>query len=195
VGWDSNSSKKLSYGFSGGFRDEDLGGDTLVGSASLSLRPNDRFSFSLAVIYQDRDGWLLHQQDENFTTFQAEQWIPRLSADYFISSKQQFRLSLQWVGIKAKEDEFFRIPAEPGDLIPTAKPPGPSDSFSISQISFQIRYRWVIAPLSDIFVVYTRLSDQAAPLGDSNFDDIFTNSYHAPLANLLVFKIRYRFGS
>jgi len=195
VGWDSNSSKKISYGFSAGFRDEDLGGDTLIGTASLSFRPNDRFSFNLFVIYQDRDGWLLHQQDENFTTFKTEQWIPRLSADYFLSSKQQFRFSLQWVGIKAKEDEFYLIPTEPGDLIPTTKPPGPSDSFSISQISFQLRYRWEIAPLSDIFVVYTRLSDQAAPLRDSDFGDIFTNSYHAPLANLLVFKIRYRFGS
>ena len=166
-------------------------------TAWLSLMEvgDDRFSFNLFVIYQDRDGWLLHQQDENFTTFNTEQWVPRLSADYFINSKQQFRLSLQWVGIKAKEDEFFLIPTEPGDLIPTTKPPGPSDSFSISQISFQVRYRWEIAPLAEIFVVYTRLSDQAAALGDSDFSDIFTNSYNAPLADVLVFKVRYRFGS
>lgn len=195
VGWDSDSSKKFSYGISAGFQDEDLGGNTYLGTASLSWRPSDRFSLNLSVSYQDRDGWLLHQQDTNFTAFNAEQWAPRFSVDYFVSSKQQFRVSLQWVGIKAKEDEFFLIPATPGDLIPTAKPPGPSDSFSLSQISFQFRYRWEIAPLSDIFVVYTRLSDQSAALGSSDFSGIFSNSYDAPLADVLVFKIRYRFGS
>ncbi|MFP6806504.1 MAG: DUF5916 domain-containing protein [Pseudomonadales bacterium] len=193
--WGSNSSKIFSYGFSVGFKEEDLGGDTYLGSINLAWRPSDQFGVSLAISYQDRDGWLLHQQGANFTTFQAEQWVPKFSVDYFISSKQQFRLSLQWVAIKAKEDEFFRIPASPGDLIPTAKPPGPSDNFSLSQISLQLRYRWEIAPLSDIFVVYTRLSDQGAALGNSDFGDIFSNSYDSPLADVLVFKIRYRFGT
>ncbi|MCZ6504308.1 MAG: DUF5916 domain-containing protein [Gammaproteobacteria bacterium] len=195
IGWDSDSSKEISVGFSAGFRDEDLGGDTYTGSATLSWRPSDRFSLNLSVDYQDRDGWLLHQEDSNFTTFKAEQWIPKLTVDYFLSAKQQFRVSLQWVGIKAKEDEFFLIPAAPGDLIATAKPAGPPDSFSLSQISLQARYRWEIAPLSDIFVVYTRLADQGAALGNSGFSEIFSNSYDAPLANILVIKIRYRFGS
>jgi len=195
IGWDSDSSKELSVGFSVGFSDEALGGDTYTSSASLSWRPSDRFSLNLSVEYQDRDGWLLHQEASNFTTFKAEQWIPKLIVDYFLSAKQQFRVSLQWVGIKAKEDEFFLIPAKPGDLIATVKPAGPPDSFSLSQISLQARYRWEIAPLSDIFVVYTRLADQDAALGDSGFSEIFSNSYDAPLANILVIKIRYRFGS
>jgi Domain of unknown function (DUF5916)/Carbohydrate family 9 binding domain-like len=195
VGWDSDSSQKLSFGFGAGFREEDLGGNTYTGRVSLSWRPSDRFSLILNARYQDRDGWLLHQGAENFTTFRTEQWVPKLTVDYFLSARQQFRVSLQWVGIRAKEDEFFLIPDAPGDLIQTTKPPGPSDSFSLSQISLQARYRWEIAPLSDIFVVYTRLADQGAALGNSDFSDIFTNSYNAPLANLLVIKIRYRFGS
>ena len=195
IGWDSDSSKKISVGVGAGFNDEDLGGNTYSGNVSLSWRPSDRFSLSVRVRYQDRDGWLLHQEGENFTTFKAEQWIPKFSVDYFLSAKQQFRVSLQWVGIKAKEDEFFLIPTVPGDLIATVKPAGPPDSFSLSQISLQARYRWEIAPLSDIFVVYTRLADQGAALGNSDFSDIFSNSYDAPLSNVLVFKIRYRFGS
>ena len=195
VGWDSNSAKKFSYGFSVGFRQENLGGDTYLGSVSLSWRPIDRFGFNLKVAYQDRDGWLLHQGGENFTTFKAEQWAGKFSVDYFVSARQQFRVSMQWIGIKAVEDEFYLIPSEPGDLIPTGKPPGPPDNFSVSQISFQVRYRWEIAPLSDIFVVYTRLADTSAALGMSDFGDIFSDAYNDPLADVLVFKIRYRFGS
>lgn len=115
--------------------------------------------------------------------------------DYFISARQRFRLSLQWIGIKAREKEFYLIPARPGDLIATPKPAGPTDDFAFSQLSFQMCYRWEIAPLSDLFIVYTRFADQGRRLGDANFSDLFTDSYADPLGNLLVFKIRYRFGS
>ncbi len=195
VGWDSDPSKKLSFGLQAGFRNEDLGGRTWTGRMNVAWRPDDRFSISLATGYQNRGGWLLWQEDRNFTTFQTIQWSPRLNVDYFLSARQQFRISLQWIGIRAREDEFFLIPEKPDDLIPTEKPPGPSDSFSFSQINLQLRYRWEIAPLSDIFVVYTRLSDVGAPLGSSGFGDIFKDSYNSPLTNALVFKIRYRFGS
>lgn len=195
IGWDSDSSKKLSFGLSAGFREEDLGGDTVVGNAKLIWRPSDRFGFKLDIGYRNRNGWLLHQEDRNFTTFQSERWSPTASAEYYINARQQFRISLDWIGIKAREDQFFLIPREPGDLIPTEKPPGPTDNFSFSQISLQARYRWEIAPLSDIFVVYTRLADGGAALGDMSFSDIFSDSYDAPLQNMLVFKIRYRLGS
>ena len=33
---------------------------------------------------------------------------------------------------------------------------GDSSDFSISRATLQLRYRWEIAPLSDLFVVYTR---------------------------------------
>ena len=59
----------------------------------------------------------------------------------------------------------------------------------------QARYRWEIAPLSDIFLVYTRQADLAAQLRDEDYSDIFSNSWHEPLADFLVFKIRYRLGS
>ncbi len=193
--WRSDSSKKFHYGFRTSFSEEALGGLTYTAATSLLWRPTDRFAISASVKYKERNGWLLHQEEKNFTTFDAEQWQPKLSIDYFFSAKQQFRVSLQWVGIQAQEDAFYRIPANPGSLIAVPKPAGPSDSFSLSQVSLQARYRWEIAPLSDIFVVYTRLADQSAALGSSDFSDIFTNSYDEPLANLLVIKIRYRIGS
>ena len=127
------------------------------------------------------------------TTFRAEQWAPRFSADYFLNARQQFRFSLQWVGIKAREDEFYLVPGEPGDLIPVAKPPGPADSFSLSQMSLQLRYRWEIAPLSDLFLVYTRIVDEGSSL--KSFSDTFSDGYDNPIADVLVLKIRYRFGS
>jgi hypothetical protein len=195
VHYDSTNTGKLFYGGGFSFKEEHLGGDTYSADFHMNWRPTDRFSFSLHATYLDRDGWLLHQEDANFTTFDAEQWEPSFNVDYFISARQRFRVALQWIGIKAREQDFYLIPENPGDLIETSKPPGPTDDFSVSQLSYQVRYRWEIAPLSDLYVVYTRLADQSRLLHDASFSDLFNDAYHGPIGDLLVFKIRYRFGS
>ena len=128
-------------------------------------------------------------------TFNALQWGPKLSLDYFLTARQQLRASLQWVGIQARQDEFFLVPLTPGNLVPALPPPGPPRSFGLSQLSFQVRYRWELAPLSDLFVVYTRLSDRGVALGQNTFSDLFRDGWDNPLADIFVVKLRYRFGS
>jgi predicted kinase len=197
--WDSDTTRSVGLKAAGGYRQENLGGNSWIGEGGVTWRPNDQLNLALAIRYEDRQGWLLHQGRDLMATFDAEQWQPSLSADYFISARQQFRVSLQWVGIKAREDDFYRIPTRPDDLIPIGKPTGagsrPSYDFSVSQYSFQARYRWEIAPLSDIFLVYTRQADRAAALGEDGFQDLFSTAWREPLQDYFVFKIRYRLGS
>jgi hypothetical protein len=195
INFNSNDVKQFSYGIGIGYGEEALGGNAYSYAISTNWRPTDQLNFRLRLGYRDRDGWLLHQGGRNMTTFKAEQWTPTLDAEYFISAKQQFRISLQWVGIKAREQEFYVVPLEPGDLIEVAKPPGPADDFSVSQLSFQARYRWELAPLSDLFVVYTRLASQGAILGSEAFEDLFDNAWNDPIGDSFVVKFRYRLGS
>ena len=193
LSYDSDGSQAFSYGVGLGVEEEVLGGDTLISRISFAWRPNERFALNLKVRHFNRKGWLLHQEGVNMTGFDAEQWTPSISAEYFLNARQQLKFSLQWVGIKAKEKTFYRISSEPGDLIEVPKPPGPSDSFSLSQMALQLRYRWEIAPLSDIFVVYTRQVDQGSAL--KSFSNTFSDGYENPVVNALTFKLRYRFGS
>ncbi|MFT7220543.1 MAG: hypothetical protein ACI8Z1_002160 [Candidatus Azotimanducaceae bacterium] len=191
--WASDSSQALSIGIGGGYSKEHLGGTTKIARVMANWRPNDQFAVSLNVRYRYRDGWLLHQEDRNLTTFKTEEWTPKLSVDYFLTARQQFRFSLQWFGVKAKEDEFYRVSNEPGDLLEVSKPIGPDDSFTLSDMTMQLRYRWEIAPLSDVFLVYTRVVDQSGPL--KSFSDSFSDGYDNPIGDFLVLKLRYRFGS
>jgi hypothetical protein len=195
LNWDSDPTKPLRIGFGGGWEQEDLGGNTYTTEASLDWRPTDRFSLGLTTIYKDRKGWLLHWAGQQMNTFDAKQLMPRFHVDYFLTAKQQFRISLQWVGIKADEAETYLVPDDPGHLIPIERPPGPPRDFYISQMSFQARYRWEIAPLSDVFVVYTRLADRDGPLAGQDFNDLFDDAIDFPFFNALTIKIRYRLGS
>jgi len=195
IGYGTNSSDRLSYGFGVGFDEENLGGDSYNARARINWRPIDRMNMELGVRYRKRDGWLLHQQDLNFTTFDASVWQPRFAMEYFFSAYQQFRISAQWVAVKAREQDFFLVPNEPGELIETTKPPGPSDDFAITDMVIQARYRWQIAPLSDLFIVYTRTSDVSLALEDEDLGDLLSRSFNQPISDQLVIKLRYRFGS
>ncbi len=185
----------LSFTAGVGWQEEMLGGNQINVSAGINWRPSDRLSLDLNVMWADRNGWLLHQGSDDFTTFKAEQWVPNISLGYFFNARQQIRASLQWVGIRAQEDEFYLIPDKPGDLVKTTKPAGGSDSFGLSQMSFQVRYRWELAPLSDLFVVYTRVSDKGFALQTNTFSDLFERGFNDPLGDFFVVKLRYRFGS
>ncbi|MYH14604.1 MAG: hypothetical protein F4149_05460 [Gammaproteobacteria bacterium] len=192
----SDASQPLSWSLGGGFAEEGLGGHSFHVKAGLSWQPNDRLSGRLSLRRDDRDGWLLHQGADRFATFAADQLQATVSLDYFLTARQQFRASLQWVGVKATEQRFLRIPATPGDLIPG---PRPADlaafDFSVSQMALQVRYRWQLAPLSDLFVVYTRFADQARRLDDAGFGDLLEDAFDEPLGDLFVVKLRYRLGS
>ncbi len=172
---------------------EDVGGRTYKYAAGIEWRPNEHAHLNLELKYDVRDGWLLHQEDQNFTTFDATQIQPELSFDYFLTARQHFRVVLQWVGLRAEEDEFFTLDMDSNELIPGSKPPGPSDDFSVSQLNFQLRYRWEMAPLSDLLIVYTKADARQTDLQE--FSDLFEQSWDMPLGDQLVVRLRYRFGT
>ena len=115
--------------------------------------------------------------------------------DYFINANQQLRFSLQWIGIVAEENEFWQVPATPGRLLPrTKQDPSYADDFTVSQMTSQLRYRWEIAPLSDLFIVYTRGSNLPYQY-DDDFGSLFVDAFNQPIIDTFTIKLRYRFSS
>ena len=192
--YSTDESKKIRHGFGTGFNQEDIGGQEHVYRYEITWRPSDQFSASLDVRYVNRTDWLLHDTGRDFTTYKAETWQPKLALDYFLTAKQQFRITAQWVGIKAFERDRWLVPAGDGSLIPDTEPATDSRNFSISRLVFQARYRWEIAPLSDLFVVYTRGSD-LPDMPEESFSTLLHDSWTDRLFDVFVIKLRYRLGS
>lgn len=193
LGYSTDPSKKFSYFVNTMWGGDGVDGKYAKGSVGIFWRPVDQLNFELSTSYRNRDGWLLHQEDRNMTAFDAEEWMPKLNMGYFFTAKHQLNVALQWVGIKAEEDKFYLIPASSGDLIEVPKPEAESDDFTISQLNFQLRYRWQIAPLSDLFVVYTRNGFEDPP--SASFSELFDEAWEDPTSEQLVVKLRYRLGT
>ena len=102
-------------------------------------------------------------------------------------------MSLQWVGIKAFERDRFALVDE-GRRLTALDADDSRRDFSISRLSFQARYRWELAPLSDLFVVYTRGSNVPSNI-QRGFRDQFSEAWRQALVDSLVIKLRYRMGN
>ena len=203
IAFGTDTTKILSFSALIGGRQEELSDWTIRSALGVTFRPNDRFSIDLDLNYFDRDGWVLHQTvfggdnpafDTSMFTFEAQELQPKLAMDVFLSAKQQLRLTLQWAGIRAEEQDRFLIPAGDGDLIQQIRNPGdPINDFNVSRLTAQLRYRWEIGPLSDLFVVYTRGSNLPDRVDDT-FGDLFIDAIDEPIVDVFVVKLRYRFG-
>ena len=194
-GYTSDPAKAIAWSLNLEASQEDLGPKIITSGAGIVWRPNDRFSFDLGLNYTDQEALLVHQGNGNYTSFEAHQWSPKLESNYFISAKQQFRISMQWNSLKAFEDRFWEVnPNRVKHLNPVINPDTDPDDFVISRLTFQARYRWEIAPLSDLFIVYTRGSNLP---GNSffTFQDLLEQSWNARIVDSFAIKLRYRFGS
>ena len=194
VAYGTDTSKVVSLSVQGGAYEEELGGWDYKSGFGVTFKPTDRFSLDFDLLHSRRENWLIHQQGREFTTFRANDWQPRIAMDLFFSARQHLRLTMQWAGVRGGEQEFYRVPLGDGDLVRYAKEPGAaSDDFTISRMTAQLRYRWQIAPLSDLFVVYTRGSN-LPDRGYDTFGDLFEDALNEPVIDVFVVKLRYRFG-
>lgn len=195
LSYETDPSKPFSI--SGGVEmgQEALGPGRFNYDGGFQWRPNDRFSASLSVRYTDSEAILVHQGDGAYTSFEGHQWSPDFELNYFISNWQQFRLRVQWNALKAFEDRFWQVnPEKIRSLIPVAKPDDEPDDFVVSRMTFQARYRWEIAPLSDLFLVYTRGSNLPSD-GFDTFPNLLEQSFNDRIVDTFAFRLRYRFGS
>ena len=152
-------------------------------------------SINAEIQYVDANGWLLHQEEKNFTTFNAQKWQPEFKVNYFVNAKQQLSLNFQWVGIQAIEDKFYFLNSNNLNLDEVYKPAdsNESDNFSISQLNIQLRYRWQIAPLSDLYIVATKMGSNRSIL--TSFNELYEDTLENPMSDQIILKLRYRFGS
>ncbi len=192
--FETDESRPLSLGFGVFAEQEPIDGLIHEYEIEANWRPSDRFSLALELEYEKRDGWLIHKTGRDFTTFEAEFWRPEVEADFFLSARQQFRVTMQWAGLKAFENARWQVPVQDGALMTDTRVATSSRDFSVSRLTFQARYRWEIAPLSDLFVVYTRGSNIERGVGEG-FERSFRDALTQPAVDTFVVKLRYRLGS
>jgi len=194
LGYGTDASRPFSSSLQLGSRSEDLGDPMYFVDLGFTWVPSHQFSLNLDLRWKKRNNWLVHQSAGEMSGFDAIDLAPSMSMDFFVSAKQQLRLTLQWVGIQAKEQARYRVPLSSGNLIKESDDHPNDADFTISRLAAQLRYRWEIGPLSDLFIVYTRGSNLENQV-QADFDKLLVDAFNDPIVDNVIVKLRYRFGS
>ncbi|WP_242007609.1 DUF5916 domain-containing protein [Luteimonas cucumeris] len=168
-----------------------LAGNSKIGY-SVEFQPtyfiSDAFSV-YAGVYADRTpDWLLWQHDNLIGSFDGGEWHFNAGLDWNIGNKQELRVKLQALAIDAQARQAWRVDSA-GNAVASDDP---IEDFSLSNLGFQIRYRYELAPLSYLYVVYGRGGFNQNEFSE-NGGRLVRDSFDLRDDEQLLVKLSYRF--
>ncbi len=123
---------------------------------SAQLKPtyfiSDAFNVFVLGYVERTPNWMVWQQDNLLGTFSERALEIDAGVNWTIGDRQELRVKMQAIGLDAKLKQAWR--ADP-DGTPVAVSDH-VDDFSLRNLGFQVRYRYELAPLSDLYIVYGR---------------------------------------
>ena len=177
----------------GGYRTDntsvDLRNETVNFGLGLILNTSSQIRASLNFFeFQKENNWEVFQRDNLFGYFDKKMISSGLDIDWFPGNNQEFRLKAFVYAIKANNSRAFEV--NPSGYMSSSNIN--VNDFQLSEIAFQIRYKYEFSPLSNLYVVYTRGGKSSGELQDS-FDGLYANAWNKQTLDKLIVKIRYKF--
>jgi hypothetical protein len=169
-----------------------LAGNSRVGY-SLQYSPtyfiSDAFSLVAGIYADHTPDWLVWDREKNLLgSYDAREVQFNAGLDWTISDKQELRVKLQTVGLDADLRQTYVVDSTGNSIVS----PVQVDDFSVSNLGFQIRYRYELAPLSYLYVVYGR-----GGYGENIFSEgttrLLGDSFDLRDDEQLLVKLSYRF--
>jgi hypothetical protein len=154
-----------------------------------SLYPIDDFKLGWQFRVREEDEWLNWIEGNELAVYDLTQNIISVNANWFRGSKHEIRLKSQFVALKA-ENPISLISDKAGYLYnhdSNVKP------FTDGITSFQVRYKYEIAPLSYIYLVYTKGGRIYDDMNERNTSDVFMDPWKNPDNEIFSLKFRLKY--
>ena len=157
-------------------------------SMGVGYTPRDNIRTWLRMNHRERSNWTIRTDEDLYATFSQKRLGLNTGVTWYRTEKEELSLKIQMVSFRNQKGQSYRIDEngyfKESDLS--------ADSINLGSLAFQLRYKYEIAPLSNIYLVYTRG-------GSAFFDDeadnstILSDTWERPEGNRFAAKIRYRF--
>ena len=174
----------------------DLFSDGLVGNDkigySMYIEPTYFVSDALNIyvgLYSRRiPDWVLWQRENLIASFDGREAHFNAGFNWIISGRQELRLKLQAIGMNADLLHPYRV--DPNGTAHLSN--DPVDDFNVRNLGVQLRYRFEVAPLSYLYVVYGRGGYVEEPFSDAP-GRLVRRSFSVRDEQQLLVKFSYRF--
>jgi hypothetical protein len=154
-----------------------------------SLYPIDDFKLGWQFRVREEDEWLNWIEGNELAVYDLTQNIISVNANWFRGSKHEIRLKSQFVALKA-ENPISLISDKAGYLYNHNSDVRP---FTDGITSFQVRYKYEIAPLSYIYLVYTKGGRVYDDMNERNTSDVFMDPWKNPDNEIFSLKFRLKY--
>ena len=157
--------------------------------AMADFAPRDNLSFNLMYQHSKEDNWLNWIKDNLLGIYATKQRTTIATMNWFGGDKHELRMKAQMVAFTARQPGAYLGDAS-GSLNPIemALPP-----FSLSDLAFQVRYRYEIMPLAYLYVVYSKGGRIVELDEEDSLDELYKRPWNDPQADNFTVKVRYRF--
>lgn len=150
--------------------------------------PTEKLTLHLDLLPQYFEDWLVWEHGTAFTSYRGERVDFDFRLDWIPAPRHELRVKWQWIGIDADPRTAYRgDPA--GRLRAVADQTVP---FTVNNLGLQIRYRYEIAPLSELFLVYARGGYAMLQEDERDVPHLFGDMRELRDADQFLIKIRYR---
>ena len=159
-------------------------------TAKVDFSPKDNLNFSLMHQHVTENNWLNWIQDNLLGIYKnKKQRTTVASLNWFGGDKHELRMKAQMVAFTARKPSAY-LGDISGSLNPLEMKLPP---FSLSDLAFQVRYRYEIMPLAYLYVVYTKGGRVIEIDEEDSLNELYKRPWKDPQADSFTVKVRYRF--
>ena len=157
--------------------------------AAYYFFPKDFLTMRLGFNFRDQKEWLKWIDANNLAAYDATEKFLSFNLNYFKGNKHEIRLKGQFVALNATNPVSL-ISDENGYLTQSNKV---VNSFNLGEAAFQVRYKYELAPLSNLYIVYSQGGSIYEESIDSDSSSIIEDSWNNPAGKIFAIKLRLRF--
>ena len=154
-----------------------------------SFFPNDFIKINTQFRIKEESEWLNWIDSNNLATYDLSQKTISIDMNWFKGNKHEIRLKSQFVALQA--DNPRSLASDTNGYLRQSN--NEVKSFTKGIASFQIRYKYEIAPLSYLFVVYSKGGDDYDDETDRGTSSILKSPWQNPSDELFSIKFRLKF--
>jgi hypothetical protein len=153
---------------------------------------SNALSFYTGLYFEHTPNWLIWQRDNLIGEFDQHTLELDSGFDWYIGDRSELRLKLQAIGLDARIRGAYEVAAN-GDAVPSDEP---ISDFRLRQLGVQLRYRYELAPLSYLYVVYGRggFALEDVPGVVSGAPSQLGSAFSLRDDEQILVKLDYRFG-
>ena len=154
-----------------------------------SFFPNDFIKINTQFRIKEESEWLNWIDSNNLATYDLSQKTISIDMNWFKGNKHEIRLKSQFVALQA--DNPRSLASDTNGYLRQSN--NEVKSFTKGIASFQLRYKYEIAPLSYLFVVYSKGGDDYNDETDRGTSSILKSPWQNPSDELFSIKFRLKF--